>query len=93
MGSPKLPSRDIREIVFKKVSAESGEFFLKNSAGEKVNVGRAKTEWQCKRNAALRRAEESLKKDPKASGLPVVLEFSLEKDKSRSVKVEGKIAF
>ena len=66
---------------------------MKNLAGEKVSVGRAKTEFQRKRNGTLRKVKEILKKDTRSKDLPVVLEFDLAKDKSRSVKVGGNIAF
>ena len=88
-----FPSRDLKEAVLKKTISETRDLFVKNNSGDKVSVGRAKTEWQRKRNGALRKAEDVLKKDSRAQGQAVVLEFDLEKDKSRSVKVGGKVAF
>jgi hypothetical protein len=81
-----LSSRDCRESALKKVTEENSKIL--GEGDSKVSVGRAKTEFQRNRNTNLRKAEEILKKDVRANGKIVKIEWKFEgSSKDRAVKI------
>ena len=81
-----LPSREKREAVLKKFEGEST---LKDSHGEKISVARAKTNWQLKRNNALKQACDVLKKDSRSQNKCVEFCWKMDGTKQRAVKVDN----
>ena len=61
----------------------------------KLEVDRAKSQLQLKRNAALRDVEKTLKNDPRTKGksIAIVWKKTDPKDKNREVTVDGKSVF
>ena len=71
---------------------------LTDSTDKKVDVGRAKTALQLKRNASLKQACDVLKKDTRNKGQTVEIVWHLEevngaRSKDRGVKVGAAMAF
>ena len=71
---------------------------LNDSTGKKVDVGRAKTALQLKRNASLKQASDVLKKDSRCKGQTVEIAWRVDgvdgaRSKDRGVKVGNAMAF
>ena len=58
-----------------------------------IGINRAKTAWQLKRNGYLKKAADALKKDSRAQGKAVNIEWKIEGGKDRSVKIGDQVAF
>ena len=84
-------SREVRERVFKEIEKRGGS--MQEDDSNKVSVKRAKISWQLKRNAALKKAAELLKKDVRAKGKDVAIEWQIEGTKDRAVKVGNEVVF
>ena len=86
-----FPSQSIREQVLKKIN--DGNPSMKDSQGNTIDIKRAKTSWQLKRNAALKSACDLLKKDSRCKDKSVEISWKIDSSKNRSVKVDGEIIF
>ena len=80
----------IRENALKKFTDVNAT--LNDSTGKKVDVGRAKTALQLKRNASLKQASDVLKKDSRCKGQTVEIAWRVDgvdgaRSKDRGVKV------
>ena len=92
-----LASNAIRENCLTKLSGANATS-LTDSTGKNVDVGRAKTALQLKRNASLKQAADVLKKDARTKGQTVEIVWRLEevngaRSKDRGVKVGAVMAF
>ena len=85
-----LISNSVREASLKKLP--EGNSILKGDFGE-IKVNRAKTAMQLKRNGALQRACDLIKKDRRAQGKSVTIEWKIENSKDRGVKMDGQTIF
>ena len=83
-----LASNAIRENVLTKLSGANATS-LTDSTGKKVDVGRAKTALQLKRNASLKQASDVLKKDARAKGQTIEIVWRLEEVNGARSKVRG----
>jgi hypothetical protein len=85
-------SRDVRETVLKKIEAGS----KMSVGGNEISIRRNKTAWQLKRNAALFRAEEALKKDSRVKDQNLTVKIVMMDpgdSKDRWVEVSGRKVF
>ena len=84
-------SREIRERVLKEVDKHGGKMAEDDS--NYVSIKRAKISWQLKRNASLKKALDLVKKDSRARGKNVSIEWQIEGTKNRAVKIGTDIVF
>ena len=83
-----LSSRGSRETAFKKLTEDTS--ILKNAGlGDEVSCARAKTSLQLKRNSALQKACETLKKDSRCDNKSVEIAWKIDGSKDRGMKVDG----
>ena len=91
MSIVEMSSRQVREEVLKKLAADNSKLDL-GDAGQ-LNVQRAKTSVQLKRNNCLTKAADALKKDDRTAGQSVGICWKVEGSKDRQVKVGDQVAF
>ena len=84
-------SREVRERVFKEIEKRGDS--MQEDDSNKVSVKRAKIFWQLKRNAALKKAAELLKKNVRAKGKDVAIQWQIECTKDRAVKAANEVVF
>ena len=82
-----LSSRFGRESCLKKLQGDNA--VLKKPALSMLSVGRAKTAIQKKRNDALHRASDGLKKDDRSKKESITITWQIEGTKDRTVLVDG----
>ena len=81
----------MREEALKKLLEDKSKMDI-GSSGE-LQVGRAKTSTQLKRNSSLTKASDLLKKDNRCQGKNVEICWKVEGSKERQVQVDGHVAF
>ena len=85
------PSNQIRENCLKTMEKKK----LEDPSGGELKNDRAKTALQIQRNGALRKAVDSLKKNPAYQGKinEIFWKKNDPKDKDREIRVDGSLAF
>jgi hypothetical protein len=81
-----MSSRSVRETCLKKLQEDNS--ILKKPAHNMLSVARAKTAVQKKRNDALHRACDVLKKEDRSKNKSVTIEWQIDDSKDRSVSVD-----
>ena len=77
-----ISSRSNREKIV------NAKFAMTDSTGAVLKIDRAKTSQQLKRNGALQKASDLLKKDPKTKNKEVKIVWQITGQKTRAVAVE-----
>jgi len=90
MSVVELSSRQAREEALKALTNDSSK--LGNGPGT-VQVGRAKTSMQLKRNGCLTKAADVLKKCNQNKGKSIQICWKVEGSKDRQVQLDGQVAF
>ena len=90
MSIVELSSRQAREEALKALTNDSSK--LENGSGT-VQVGRAKTSMQLKRNSCLIKAADALKKCDQNKDKSIQICWKVEGSKECQVQVDGHVAF